>query len=556
MGRKVFCLLMLCFWGAFPGLSWASGEIHSGETKAGTISLQNGYQDSWTFDGIQGERVAISFGSDWGYSKTIKLIRSGALEASITQAPNAFLDHQLQITGQYTIVVSDTALANSYDYHVSLEQTSGGDHLVVSGQTLSGTTVPGGMFGYHFAGVAGEHVAISFGSDWGYNKTIKLFPPSGGPSEATISHAPNAFLDNQLQETGQYTIVVFDTVLSNIYDFNVSLALTSASDSPLVSGQTLAGATIPGFMKDYHFYGQAGERVAISFGSDWGYDKTIKLFPPSGGPSEATISHAPNAFLDNQLQETGRYTIVVFDTNLSNSYNYQVSLAKTLAPSASREDRDGAIMVSGQSKSGNVEPGDLDAFYFYGQAGDWVTLSFGSVWGYSKTIRLFPPSGGTAEAFVEQSPNASLDHQLAETGLYMAVVYDTGLSNSYSYSFSLAKAPSYLPPGLYNPSPGDGSLAGRSGVCSWSQVSGATGYDLYFGTDMTKALPKIGTNLTNHSLPYAGLAKGQVYYWRVIAHTPTGDLSGPYWWFETSDAPTQGECSSILGLLLLNGYSQ
>ena len=54
MGRKVFCLLMLCFWGACPGLSWAAGEIHSGETKAGTISLQNGYQDSLTFDGVQG----------------------------------------------------------------------------------------------------------------------------------------------------------------------------------------------------------------------------------------------------------------------------------------------------------------------------------------------------------------------------------------------------------------------------------------------------------------------------------------------------------------------
>ena len=30
------------------------------------------------------------------------------------------------------------------------------------------------------------------------------------------------------------------------------------------------------------------------------------------------------------------------------------------------------------------------------------------------------------------------------------------------------------------------------------------------------------------------MTPGKVYYWHVVAHTPGGDIEGPYWWFETT----------------------
>ena len=38
------------------------------------------------------------------------------------------------------------------------------------------------------------------------------------------------------------------------------------------------------------------------------------------------------------------------------------------------------------------------------------------------------------------------------------------------------------------------------------------------------------------------LDENQVYYWRVVAHTPDGDIQGPTWWFATE----QGDCSLLL----------
>ena len=66
-------------------------------------------------------------------------------------------------------------------------------------------------------------------------------------------------------------------------------------------------------------------------------------------------------------------------------------------------------------------------------------------------------------------------------------------------------------------------------------MQGATGYDLYFGEDVIEPLEKIGNNLTSPSMPFPEMERGSVYYWHVEAHTPDGDIHGPYWWFYASN---------------------
>jgi hypothetical protein len=94
--------------------------------------------------------------------------------------------------------------------------------------------------------------------------------------------------------------------------------------------------------------------------------------------------------------------------------------------------------------------------------------------------------------------------------------------------------PSDLRPGIYNPSPSNGAtIYVSSGSFSWDPVSGATGYDLYFGTDVTIPLEKIGVNFSSPFFTFPAIENSKVYYWHVVAHTSTGDIQGPYWWFKT-----------------------
>ncbi len=64
-------------------------------------------------------------------------------------------------------------------------------------------------------------------------------------------------------------------------------------------------------------------------------------------------------------------------------------------------------------------------------------------------------------------------------------------------------------------------------------MAGATGYDLYFGEDVIEPLVKID-DLPSPSMAFPVMETGKTYYWHVVAHTPRGDIEGPYWWFQVN----------------------
>ena len=96
-------------------------------------------------------------------------------------------------------------------------------------------------------------------------------------------------------------------------------------------------------------------------------------------------------------------------------------------------------------------------------------------------IYLYPPDSGPCEADTYAFGD-KLDHQLVQSGLYTAIVQDYGLNDAGEYNISLTKIPSTLRPGIYNPLPENcATINDLDGSFGWNAVSGATGYDLYFG---------------------------------------------------------------------------
>jgi hypothetical protein len=89
-------------------------------------------------------------------------------------------------------------------------------------------------------------------------------------------------------------------------------------------------------------------------------------------------------------------------------------------------------------------------------------------------------------------------------------------------------------PVLTAPASGATSVA-LAPTLSWGAVTGATSYDVYFGTGST---PTLATNTTATSYAPSGtLIAGTVYYWRIVAKSTGSSATSSTWSFTTQIGP-------------------
>jgi len=89
-----------------------------------------------------------------------------------------------------------------------------------------------------------------------------------------------------------------------------------------------------------------------------------------------------------------------------------------------------------------------------------------------------------------------------------------------------------------NPSPSNGSTAEGSVSLSWSS-SGATSYDIYFGTSSNPPLVKSNHTTTSYSL--STLTAGTKYYWKIAAKNSYGTTVSSVWNFTYSSVSQSGD---------------
>jgi phosphatidylserine/phosphatidylglycerophosphate/cardiolipin synthase-like enzyme/regulation of enolase protein 1 (concanavalin A-like superfamily) len=94
------------------------------------------------------------------------------------------------------------------------------------------------------------------------------------------------------------------------------------------------------------------------------------------------------------------------------------------------------------------------------------------------------------------------------------------------------------PSGPGSPSPSSGATGvSTAPTLTWSG-SGATTYDVSFGT--TNPPSAAASGLTDASYAPAALANSTTYFWQVTARNATGVTAGPVWSFATAAAPAPG----------------
>jgi hypothetical protein len=303
----------------------------------------------------------------------------------------------------------------------------------------------------------------------------------------------------------------------------------------IMSGDTRAGSiTNQAGMDTWTFLGGSGDRVIITVVTTSGsLAPRIYLSPPPPGILEGQTD---SGRLDHRLQTNGTYTIEIEDAYGSHTGAYNITLLKMPGPVSSAGDPDGGAIASGQTLSGGIEvPSDTDGFQFYGTNNDRVVITVVATNGnLAPRIYLYPPGGGNWEG---ETDTGRLEYQLQTNGLYTIEIEDAYGSHTGAYNISFTNIPPDLRRGIYNPHPPDTStVTNTADSFSWDPVAGATGYDLYFGTNVVVPLQWIGTNLVSPTMPFPPLDGGKVYYWHVVARLPAGIVTGPYWWFYVSNA--------------------
>ena len=106
-----------------------------------------------------------------------------------------------------------------------------------------------------------------------------------------------------------------------------------------------------------------------------------------------------------------------------------------------------------------------------------------------------------------------------------------GSASSGTFSFTVASPPPAAPQGPTLLSPVDGADGvSVSPLMEWTAVPGAVSYDVYIGT--TPDPPRLGSTSGTSGL-VGGFSSGTVYYWKIVARTPTESLSSPVASFRT-----------------------
>ncbi len=71
----------------------------------------------------------------------------------------------------------------------------------------------------------------------------------------------------------------------------------------------------------------------------------------------------------------------------------------------------------------------------------------------------------------------------------------------------------------------------------WASASGATSYDVYFGTDSTPDSGEYQANQNYTSYDLGTLNYSTTYYWRIDSKNSAGTTTGTVYYFTTENSP-------------------
>jgi len=168
----------------------------------------------------------------------------------------------------------------------------------------------------------------------------------------------------------------------------------------------------------------------------------------------------------------------------------------------------------------------------------WTASAGASTYDVAFGTTSSPPVVSAGQAATSYTPPAALSYA---TKYYWRITAkgSGGSTAGPLWSFTtIAAPPPPAPPAVpAGPSPASGSAGvAPSTALTWAASSGASTYDVAFGTSNTPSVVSTG-QLTTTYTPAAALAYATTYYWQITAKGAGGSTAGPVWSFTTAPAP-------------------
>ncbi|MEZ6005631.1 MAG: zinc metalloprotease [Planctomycetota bacterium] len=155
---------------------------------------------------------------------------------------------------------------------------------------------------------------------------------------------------------------------------------------------------------------------------------------------------------------------------------------------------------------------------------------------YSGCSRTTCGTPDPVQNFMDYSEDACMNHFSAEQVNRMRCTLENWRVDLTGWEGGTN--PGNPPTAPTSPSPANGATAVATNVSlGWAASTGATGYNVYFGTTSN---PPLAASVSGTSWAPTGLANSTTYFWRVVANNSAGSTSSATWSFTTEAGGTGG----------------
>jgi hypothetical protein len=454
-------------------------SILCGETRAGAINAA-GQQDAYAFSATPGDKIVISAHNRTGLLASIAELYdpSGAFVAS-TPVNGKSVVLPILSPGTHTILLHDNAFSYTGGYGLSLQFTNNrcGTAIACGETKTADISGSGELDAYTFLASAGDRVLISAHNTTGLlAATANLYDPAGAFVAATPVGGRSEIL--ALASTGTYTILLQDNTLAYSGGYGISLQFANGKCGTAIScGETRPGSIgIAGQQNAYLFTGAAGDIIALTTRATSGLLGAIaELYSPSGVLVGATPSNGKSGSLT--LASAGTYAILVHDSSLAYSGNYELNLScGATACSYTIASPGQSFPASGGSGSLGVTSSSASCTWTGVSNVSWITITSGANGTGNGTVTFTVSSNSDA---------GTRTGTITVAGKTFTVTQD-GTGCSYSVS----------PTGLsIGAAGGTGAINVSAGSnCSWTAAANASWITLTSGTSGT------GNGTVNYSV--------------------------------------------------------
>ena len=503
-----------------------TNTIVPGETKTGNIAIA-GQSDSHSFSANSGDAVTILMGRSSGslYPAIELHAPDGTVVKTASGYPSAAIQAQkVSQMGTYYIICRDLDGNDTGQYGVSLIKNPGSPNsaqdpdggVIESGETKTGTIGVGDLDAFTFSGNSGDAVTILMGRSSGsLYPAIELHAPDGTVVKTASGYPSAAIQAQKVSQMGTYYIICRDLDGNDTGQYGVSLiknpgSPNSAQDPDggvIESGETKTGTIGVGDLDAFTFSANSGDAVTILMGRSSGsLYPAIELHAPDGTVVKTASGYPSAAIQAQKVSQMGTYYIICRDLDGNDTGQYGVSLIKNPGSPNSAQDPDGGVIESGETKTGTIGVGDLDAFTFSANSGDAVTILMGRSSGsLYPAIELHAPDG-TVVKTASGYPSAAIQAQkVSQTGTYYIICRDLDGNDTgqYGVSFTIIET---SPESISTPTTPSGPTSGIVGTSytyttggSVSSLGHSVRYLFEWGDGSNSGWVSVGTTIASHS---------------------------------------------------------